>query len=101
MQQALKNTSQFTGNKRVFQTLPRYMRRRAASHNVKRLPQRYRKRALEQASLFINYFYPSLNWISCIKTLFLINFYLVKESGLHPHASYQSGRLKLNPTSKG
>jgi len=31
--------------KRVFQTLPRHMRRRAMSHNVKRMPVRLRQRA--------------------------------------------------------
>lgn len=32
--------------KRVFQTLPNHMRRRAMSHNVKRVPARLRQRAL-------------------------------------------------------
>ncbi|KAI9209255.1 ribonucleases P/MRP protein subunit POP1-domain-containing protein [Polychytrium aggregatum] len=45
---ALKNATQFTGAQRVWQTVPRHMRRRAASHNLKRLPQRLRQRALEQ-----------------------------------------------------
>lgn len=31
--------------KRLFQTLPRHMRRRAMSHNVKRMPVRLRQRA--------------------------------------------------------
>ncbi|XP_077984492.1 ribonucleases P/MRP protein subunit POP1-like [Glandiceps talaboti] len=33
------------GSRRVFQTLPRHMRRRAMSHNIKRLPRRLRKQA--------------------------------------------------------
>lgn len=40
--------SQYRGSRRVFQTLPRHMRRRAASHNIKRLPVRLRQRALEE-----------------------------------------------------
>ena len=48
MEKALKNASEFSGPTRVFQTLPRHMRRRAASYNVKRLPARLRKRALDQ-----------------------------------------------------
>ncbi|KAI8841633.1 NUC188 domain-containing protein [Chytriomyces cf. hyalinus JEL632] len=50
METALKNATEFTGNMRVFQTLPRHMRRRAASYNVKRLPQRFRQRALDQVA---------------------------------------------------
>ena len=34
-----------SGNRRVHQTLPRHMRRRAMSHNVKRLPVRLRAKA--------------------------------------------------------
>ncbi|KAJ3413698.1 hypothetical protein HDV05_007686 [Chytridiales sp. JEL 0842] len=48
MESALKNATEFTGSMRVFQTLPRHMRRRAASYNVKRLPQKYRQRAIYQ-----------------------------------------------------
>lgn len=33
------------GSKRTFQLLPRHMRRRAVSHNVKRLPRRLRAQA--------------------------------------------------------
>lgn len=33
------------GSKRTFQLLPRHMRRRAMSHNVKRLPRRLRSKA--------------------------------------------------------
>lgn len=48
MEKALKYTSENAGMQRVFQKLPRHMRRRAASHNIKRLPQRLRQKALEQ-----------------------------------------------------
>ena len=50
MTQSLSNATQFAGKLRVFQTLPRHMRRRAASYNIKRLPRRVRKRAIEQMS---------------------------------------------------
>lgn len=33
---------------RAFQQLPRHMRRRTASHNVKKVPRRLRKRALKE-----------------------------------------------------
>ncbi|KAJ1731059.1 Ribonucleases P/MRP protein subunit pop1 [Coemansia biformis] len=36
------------GNVRAFQTLPRHLRRRAASHNVKRIPARLRERAIAE-----------------------------------------------------
>lgn len=48
MEDALKNSSQFSGASRVFQQLPRHMRRRAASYNVKRIPWRSRERARAQ-----------------------------------------------------
>ena len=38
----------FRGSRRVFQTLPRHMRRRAASFNIRRLPTRLRERALAE-----------------------------------------------------
>ena len=41
---AIKEAEKSQG-KRVFQTLPRHMRRRAMSHNVKRMPARLRQRA--------------------------------------------------------
>lgn len=44
MEEALSNATEHTGMLRVFQTLPRHMRRRAASHNVKRLPVNSRQR---------------------------------------------------------
>ena len=36
------------GSKRTFQQLPRHMRRRAMSHNVKRLPRRLRSQAARE-----------------------------------------------------
>lgn len=38
------------GAKRVFQTLPWHMRRRAMSHNVKRLPRRLQEQAAKEVS---------------------------------------------------
>lgn len=49
--QALKKDikdAKYRGARRVFQTLPKSMRRRAASHNIKRLPTRLRLKALEE-----------------------------------------------------
>lgn len=40
--------SREAGVQRAFQSLPRYLRRRAASHNVKRVPRRLRLRALAE-----------------------------------------------------
>ncbi|KAI9003163.1 ribonucleases P/MRP protein subunit POP1-domain-containing protein [Gaertneriomyces semiglobifer] len=48
MEKALSKATQHAGMARVFQTVPRHMRRRAASHNPKRLPKRLRERAIEQ-----------------------------------------------------
>lgn len=42
--------SRYRGSRRVFQTLPRSMRRRAASYNIRRLPIRLRQRALEETA---------------------------------------------------
>lgn len=42
--------SALRGTRRVFQTLPRSMRRRAASYNMKRLPVRLRQKALQEVS---------------------------------------------------
>ena len=47
MVRALKSKG---GTKRTFQLLPRHMRRRAMSHNVKRLPRRLRKAATKEVS---------------------------------------------------
>lgn len=47
MERALKHKG---GGKRVFQTLPRHMRRRAMSHNPKRLPRRLREVAAREVS---------------------------------------------------
>lgn len=41
------------GSKRAFQGLPRHMRRRAMSHNVKRLPRRLRKKAEIEVCMFL------------------------------------------------
>ncbi len=48
MENAILNSTQFIGNKRVFQRIPRHMRRRPASHNPKRLPRIIRQRAIDQ-----------------------------------------------------
>ncbi|NXC49557.1 POP1 protein, partial [Penelope pileata] len=45
----LKAVTQKSSNSLVFQTLPRHMRRRAMSHNVKRLPRRLREIAKKEA----------------------------------------------------
>lgn len=47
MEQAQLN-SKYASSTRVFQSLPRTLRRRAASHNVKRIPKRLRNRALRE-----------------------------------------------------
>ncbi|GAA5992540.1 hypothetical protein JCM5350_008273 [Sporobolomyces pararoseus] len=44
MQRAMK-TAKEAGTQRAFQSLPRHLRRRAASHNIRRLPLRLRERA--------------------------------------------------------
>lgn len=44
MQRAMK-TAKEAGTQRAFQSLPRHLRRRAASHNIRRLPERLRARA--------------------------------------------------------
>uniref|UniRef100_K7G0N9 POP1 homolog, ribonuclease P/MRP subunit n=1 Tax=Pelodiscus sinensis TaxID=13735 RepID=K7G0N9_PELSI len=45
----LKAVKQKSSNSLVFQTLPRHMRRRAMSHNIKRLPRRLREIAKKEA----------------------------------------------------
>ncbi|XP_070555586.1 ribonucleases P/MRP protein subunit POP1-like [Ptychodera flava] len=45
----MKYVTSTVGGRQVFQTLPRHMRRRAMSHNVKRLPRRLRKNAQFEA----------------------------------------------------
>lgn len=40
--------AKYSSTRRTFQQLPRHMRRRAASYNIKRLPTRLRLRALEE-----------------------------------------------------
>jgi ribonuclease P/MRP protein subunit POP1 len=41
------------GSTRAFQSLPRHLRRRAASHNPRRVPKRYRSRAAAEVSLSV------------------------------------------------
>ena len=41
------------GSKRTFQKLPRHMRRRATSHNIKRLPWRLRDQAITEVRMAI------------------------------------------------
>ena len=48
MESSLSFSTEFHGAKRIFQRIKRHMRRRAASHNPKRLPSRYRQRAIQQ-----------------------------------------------------
>ena len=43
------------GKARVFQSLPRHLRRRAASHNPKRVPKRLRRKAAQEVSPCILY----------------------------------------------
>lgn len=45
--------SQHGGTRRTFQTLPRHMRRRAMSHNIKRLPHRLREQAKSEVNISI------------------------------------------------
>ncbi|KAJ2846233.1 Ribonucleases P/MRP protein subunit pop1, partial [Coemansia brasiliensis] len=47
LQKSLQN-ARTSGNTRAFQTLPRHLRRRAASHNIKRIPARLRERAIAE-----------------------------------------------------
>ncbi|KAH3901527.1 ribonuclease P/MRP protein subunit POP1 SCDLUD_003023 [Saccharomycodes ludwigii] len=47
LQNAMHNSKK-SSSTRVFQDLPRKLRRRTASHNVKRIPKRLRKRALNE-----------------------------------------------------
>ncbi len=47
MMNALKKKG---GSKRTFQRLPRHMRRRATSHNVKRLPRRLQEQAINEVT---------------------------------------------------
>lgn len=43
--------SKFSSTRRTFQQISRHMRRRAASHDIRRLPRRLRERALEELKL--------------------------------------------------
>ncbi|KAK2465239.1 hypothetical protein APHAL10511_002593 [Amanita phalloides] len=49
MEEAMKNASE-SSTHRVWQTLPRHLRRRAASHDVRRVPRRLRSRARAEFS---------------------------------------------------
>uniref|UniRef100_A0A8B9BBG0 POP1 homolog, ribonuclease P/MRP subunit n=1 Tax=Anser brachyrhynchus TaxID=132585 RepID=A0A8B9BBG0_9AVES len=49
MKAMLKAVTQKSSNSLVFQTLPRHMRRRAMSHNIKRLPRRLQEIARKEA----------------------------------------------------
>lgn len=51
LKQEIEQSRMSNSSRRVFQTLPRTMRRRAASFNVKRLPMRLRQRALDEVNL--------------------------------------------------
>ncbi|KFW94109.1 Ribonucleases P/MRP protein subunit POP1, partial [Phalacrocorax carbo] len=48
----LKAVAQKSSNSLVFQTLPRHMRRRAMSHNIKRLPRRLQEIARKELLMF-------------------------------------------------
>lgn len=48
MEDALKNSNEYSGAKRVFQRVPHTMRRRAASYNIRRIPKRFRAAAAAQ-----------------------------------------------------
>lgn len=52
MVEAIKEGDRTSG-KRLFQTLPKHMRRRAMSHNVKRIPARLRYRASLEVCIII------------------------------------------------
>lgn len=47
--------SQNSGASRVFQSLPRTLRRRTASHNVRRIPKRMRRKALKEMGMKTQY----------------------------------------------
>lgn len=47
--------SKTSGASRVFQSLPRTLRRRTASHNVRRIPKRMRRKALREMGLQIKF----------------------------------------------
>lgn len=46
--------TKYASSNRVFQSLPRTLRRRTASHNVKRVPKRMRKKALREMQSTVN-----------------------------------------------
>lgn len=53
LQQDIHNAKMINSTRRVFQTLPRHMRRRAASFHINRLPTRLRLRALEEVCQYL------------------------------------------------
>jgi hypothetical protein len=55
------------GSKRTFQQLPRHMRRRAMSHNVKRLPRRLRSQA--EREVICRTYFPSACMYSYLKEI--------------------------------
>lgn len=66
--------SKYATTRRAFQTLPRHMRRRAASYNVKRLPIRLRLRALEEVSDYCKEYFI----YTCISLHFCFAFLLLR-----------------------
>lgn len=62
--------AKYSSTRRTFQQLPRHMRRRAASYNIKRLPTRLRLKAIEEV-LLIALLYDSV---------FLIIYLIIDES---------------------
>ena len=58
MSKALEGKGEGSGDgggagKRVFQQLPRHMRRRAMSHNIRRLPRRLREKAKKEVRTYV------------------------------------------------
>ena len=53
LEQMFSLSSVVHGNARIMQRLPRHMRRRAASHNVKRLPANIRSIAEREVGVFM------------------------------------------------
>lgn len=67
----LKAVTQKPSNTLVFQSLPRHMRRRAMSHNIKRLPRRLRELARAEVPFF---FVLLVKWeMILLCTLFIVS----------------------------
>ena len=64
--------SQQGGARRTFQTLPRHMRRRSMSHNIKRLPHRLREQAKNEVNT-CGTKYTLIYDIKCCNYLFFYN----------------------------